>query len=180
MKFAALVIVLTVTAVGQVSGAGSQSVASNPMVQPVNPDWSPETIRLEHNSAKVRERIRLFIDCRNISDRPILVADELKNPRRSDLLYPLEVRDQNGNLAPETSWGRRARTGKSDPGKQTVEVGSYHERFIQPGETYSGLVELNALYDLTQPGTYTVQLVRRDEKGTVVFKSNTVELSIVK
>lgn len=135
---------------------------------------------MEHEVVKARDRIRLFIDCKNISDQPILIGEELKNPKMADLRYPVQVRDEKGSLAPETKWGRRVRTGKDDPGKETVQVGSYHERYVQPGETYTDGIELNGLYDLSQPGKYTVQIVKIDENGNVVFKSNVVVLTVTK
>jgi len=77
--------------------------------------------------------------------------------------------------------GRRVRTGKKEPGEpETVEVGSYHERYVQPGETYTDGIDLNDLYQLGQAGKYTAQIVDADEKGNVTFESNKVTFTITK
>lgn len=144
-------------------------------------NWSAATIRMDRDVVKVGDKIRLFVDRVNISGQPILVGEELKNRRAADSKYRVQVRGEKGELAPETKWGRRVRTGKKDSGDpETVEVGSYHERYVQPGESYTDGIELDGQYELNQPGKYTAQIVDVDEKGNVIFESNKVTFTITK
>jgi hypothetical protein len=140
-------------------------------------DWAT-TIRMDKDVVKAGSEIRVWIDFKNISNHAILVSEETKNPRVVEQRFRAYVRTENGALAPETKWGRKVRTGKDDPGEFTIEVGSIYQRYIQPGQTRTDAVRLSGMYDLGQPGKYTVQLEIPDEKGSIVFKTNTLTFTV--
>jgi hypothetical protein len=137
---------------------------------------------MESDILRVGDTMRLFIDRTNISHQPILVGEDLKNTRRAALGYHVEVRGEKGELASETRWGKFVRTGKRGLGEpETVEVGGMsHERYVQPSEAYTEAIELRDLYELSQPGKYTAQIVDVDEKANVVVESNKVTFTITK
>ena len=179
MRLAKLIICFEVGA-GAIA-AQHQTTAGGPEERFAKLSWSKPTIRMDHDVVKAGDKIRLLIDRTNVSGQPILVGEDLKNRRTADLGYCVQVRSEKGELAPEAKWGRRVRTGKPEPGEaETVQVGSFHDRYVQPGSTYSDAIELDGLYEFNRPGKYTVQIVNVDEKGKVIFESNKIAFTVTK
>jgi hypothetical protein len=116
---------------------------------------------------------------RNTSDHPVRVVRVTKQIADADRFYRTYVRDEKGNLAPETKHGRWIRTGRDDPGETTVYVWSGMPGTILPGASFRDEILLNRLYDISQPGKYTVQIEGLDESGRTA-KSNTITIAITK
>lgn len=95
----------------------------------------------------------------NVSDHPIDV----------DIAYgysQVDVYDGAGNLAPLTENGKLYR--RSLPGA----MGPPFVHLL-PGQTGSGgAIDLATLYDLSQPGRYTVQVIAFDPETNTTVKSN--------
>jgi hypothetical protein len=161
------------------SAASFQTATADAAAQTAKAEWST-TIRMDEAVVKAGSKIRLLIDSKNTSARAILVWEESKNPRIIDMQFRTYVRDENGNAPPETKWGRTARTGKDETGREILMTGGYYEHYVQPGESTTDVIELSGLYDLSQPGSYTVHIERSDDKGNVVFKSNIVTFAVTK
>lgn len=82
------------------------------------------------------------------------------------------VRDESGKDAEPTSYWRKTRTGVG---------GSWKYIKLSPGGVYEEHIKLNRLYDLSESGTYTVQVRRSVPKGLGegFIESNVVKLNII-
>jgi hypothetical protein len=115
------------------------------------------------------------------------------------------VRDASGELVPETKYHRVLR-GKDDTSasqaspEKTGEVpatsgppkprlrfrGSFTGVMLKPGEFREEDIVVSKLYDLSQPGQYTISASRRlsdvstDPQSKLVAKSNTLKITIIK
>ena len=49
---------------------------------------------------------------------------------------------------------------------------------VKPGATFEDHVDLTSIYDLSQPGKYTVQVQRTDAVSKTLVKSNTVTVTV--
>jgi hypothetical protein len=122
---------------------------------------SAPIIRGKQSGYKVGEEVRIQVSWKNNSDQPIFYAPEIPT---ADTSYKVYVEDDKGNPAPETSLGRRVRTGTDEFGHTTIRVfKTAPGRTIAPGESVSEEIVLNKLYDLSKPGRYAVRLNGRDD-----------------
>jgi hypothetical protein len=126
--------------------------------------------------AKAGSEVAVEIVQRNVSNEQFLVS-EAKYPSEAETWFKIYLRDQDGNLAPETKHGRRVRLGKDDPGETTIFVGGASIRQLQPGDSVTHRIILNRLYDLTRPGKYTIEIEGIDRKGRTA-KSNVIGLTL--
>lgn len=95
----------------------------------------------------------------------------------------LEVRDGNGKLAPDTKLGYvwNGNAAYIDPSRVSPHDldGNLVYGTLRPGEKLAWKMDAAALYDMTKPGTYTVQVSRRDaENPALAVKSNTVTVTV--
>ena len=179
MKLAKLSIYFGVTVGFIITAAESQTTTGSLGESSANLSWSKPTIRMARDVVRVGDEIRLFTDRTNITRQPILTGSGFRSTAAR--ANRIQVRDEKGELAPETRLGRFVRTGKREPGDPaTIEVGKHLERYVQPGGTYTDVVYLSDLYELLQPGKYTAQIVDVDEKGSVTFESNKATFTITK
>jgi hypothetical protein len=132
-------------------------------------------IRSRQNNFKVGGEIRIEVTWTNTSDKPVLAARVIPT---AETKYKVYVEDDKGNLAGETTLGRRLRTGKGEQGQETVTVFETAPiRSVQPGESVSEEIVLNKLYDLSRPGKYTVRVQSQaDQDGSA--KSNTLTITL--
>jgi hypothetical protein len=172
MLLASTVIVLSAgAALAQTSAANS----------PEQPDFTL-TIRARQPEVKVGAEIRVEVVTTNTSTESFTVTDG-NPPPWAEVLYQTYVRNENGELAPETKVGRIIRTRKDEdhPKADVIFVGSGAPlRELRPGETtIKDEIVLNRLYDLSKPGKYSVQLVCEDSKNpSKTVKSNTITVIV--
>ena len=91
-----------------------------------------------------------------------------------ELDLEVEVRDVQGNLAPLTDYGRLVIKGEGD----VPIVGKVFSMALLPGEVLKKDVVISKLYDLSQPGKYTIQAQRVDDANGALAKSNTVTVTV--
>ncbi|MFB3915521.1 MAG: hypothetical protein ACE14M_02250 [Terriglobales bacterium] len=85
--------------------------------------------------------------------------------------YDIQVRDSQGNLAPLTLSGRELRRKMGQGGGPRIT--------LQPGDDVRGpFAYIEKIYDLTRPGTYTIQVARFDDDSKVLVKSNTISVMV--
>ena len=132
-------------------------------------------IRSKQPEFKVGDEIAIEVTFTNTSDKPILAAPVIPS---AEVSYKLDVRDEKGDPVPETSFGRKLRTGKDDSGRETVTVfRTAPLRYLQPGESIKEQIVVNKMYDLSRPGTYTLQVqAQSDDEGRA--KSNRFTITI--
>lgn len=107
----------------------------------------------------------------------------------------VEVRDAKGELAPETEYYRLLR-GKPDPSPRpfTSErpkprpsiTGSFVGYLLKSGEAREEDISVSQLYDLSQPGQYTISAWRRlsdvatNPGSKIIAFSNTLAITVTK
>jgi|tagenome__1003787_1003787.scaffolds.fasta_scaffold18941475_1 hypothetical protein len=92
---------------------------------------------------------------------------------RTDRNFSYEVRDQNGKRPPLTELGRQIIENYPYP-----MGGSITQYSFEPGEAKEESCEITSLFDLSQPGNYTIQVQRWDPDSKAVVKSNVVALTV--
>ena len=95
--------------------------------------------------------------------------------------YRFDVHDQNGNVPPDTELSRRLRSPQENsPNSATRTMGSGYSRMLKPGESRSDICDVGVWYDLSQPGTYTIQARDGTALGQKAWvKSNAVTVTVV-
>lgn len=165
-------------------------------------------ISTDANVFRVGDAIKVRVIFRNISNEEILLS---RNPgigvgERGEIFTRLELRTSNGQIGPETKY-YRALQGKVDPATVKTErpksklagsaeippppqlsFRSVRSERLKPGEIHQEEIVLNKLYDLTQPGQYTVSASRRlldvpaearYAEYCALVKSNTLTITII-
>lgn len=87
--------------------------------------------------------------------------------------FTVEVRDSNGQLAPETEQAKNRICGGFVAGKLIVTR-------LKPGGHQEYRLYLSQLYDITRPGQYDVQVSReaRKELGGGRVRSNSIKITV--
>ncbi len=83
-----------------------------------------------------------------------------------------DVRDSKGRPAPETPYGRELHAGHVGPTRNPLRGA------LEPGKTNRVRYPLTMIYDLSQPGTYTVQEEQEDPETKTFVKSNTITVTV--
>ena len=136
----------------QQSSASPQAAQSRRFVPPdLDPSLFKITTQLERSGFRIGEPIVVHVHFQNVSTRELIVTSE---HAYSD--YAVEVFQDNGRLALATPFGRSLR-----PNRNRKIFGGPHERKLMPLDEQISKIELNKLYELNQPGAYTV-VVRRE------------------
>lgn len=80
----------------------------------------------------------------------------------------------------ETTLFHRTITARLRPNDPPVDLGGSSILFaVPPGKIFTLPVDLARLYEITEPGTYTLVLNRYGDYSTTAVRSNTVTLNIV-
>lgn len=125
---------------------------------------APHPFVLEISAVQDRVRwgsqVELKLTLTNTSDAEIRFVD---TDRWCD--YPLDVRDEQGQLVPETVAKRNTNcTGQNEAGRRILVT-------LKPHESYSDAFFVNDAYDVSRPGEYFIHAMREIPKelgrGTV-------------
>jgi hypothetical protein len=126
--------------------------------------------------------VQLVVAVTNISDKPATFRNLRFVPTTA-----FEVRDEEGNLAPETENLRKAKEEFYQDGKWR---GHRHENFwvgpfsdddtvLQPGKIVSFGAKVNLYYDVSRPGVYSIIAKRkRDSPPYGWIYSNEIQVTI--
>jgi len=121
---------------------------------------------------------------------PIEISVTVKNVSNTDMSWEAEygntaykafdVSLTRGNHSVGTTFFHRKIRGKqrADDPHETA-GGSSVVSMVPPGKAFTETIDLRRLYDITEPGMYTVQVSRYDEASKMVVHSNTLTLKIV-
>ena len=132
---------------------------------------------------KAGSDVKLTITIKNVSDATIYHIVISGKPGRN---WWILVRDNQGKSVYETSNGRKIHG--NDPSQHPWSGSVFSGRYpIKSAETFQQTIDLSNEYDLTKPGTYSIQVMRSDvfteddikmgKSGTPV-KSNIVTLDV--
>jgi hypothetical protein len=145
------------------------------LAQDKKPEFSV-TISTPNSTVESGSDIRLDITLTNVLERDILVG---KVPRRgqAEITFVIDVRDSEGKEPVETEYGIKVHGKSKGPFGLNARVWSIR---LKPGGTLKDYSLLNHIYDLSQPGTYTVKAHRIDAESNTVVESNVVTVDVTK
>lgn len=120
-------------------------------------DANPDVIKLG-------SRFGIVVHATNTAQHDI----DLDNSTTSD---SIEILDSNGVAPPLTDAGRLLKKLSGKKGDHSIH--------LKPGEEKGmGAILLSDLYNMTQPGRYTVQIFRTDEETKTLVKSNVITITV--
>jgi hypothetical protein len=125
---------------------------------------------------KAGSEIRIKIILTNTSNREISFYRSTGEAQGELGGYTLEVVRSKGKSAPETTY-QRILKGESD-GRNSIIVASGGYVPVKPRETLIDEVVVSKLYDLSQPGKYSIHVLRFDELNKSSMKSNSITVTI--
>lgn len=100
--------------------------------------------------------------------------------RMAEFEYTVDVRDSNGNAPLESKYSKAIK-GKDGgrPAMLFVDSDELPTFDRKSGEAFTRNLDVSGLYDLSEPGNYTVQVSRFDGDSKTLVKSNTVTVTVV-
>lgn len=114
--------------------------------------------------------VDLLVALQNTSSRPIPIKDgEIEG------LYFIDVRDGKANQIALTEQGKALYASG-----EVFAQGRFRNVLLQPGQSVKRYVSVEHVYDMTQPGTYSIQLTRKfdDPSGPLYIRSNIVTVTV--
>jgi hypothetical protein len=124
-------------------------------------------------SVKIGTPAKLTVTMTNTSDHDICIYSDAKGN------YRVEVRDEKAKLPPDTKFGR-SRNGNVKPDQLSPEELSSSGGYVilGPRQTQVQTVNVTALYEITRPGRYSVQVSRIDPATFEEVKSDVVTITL--
>jgi hypothetical protein len=137
------------------------------------------SISLVHGTVKPGSEIPVTVEATNTSASPY----DFIMARAGGSLYKVHLSDSEGKMVPLTCLGALIQKGNGiapEEGKcpQRLLVGEAGGATMAPGKTAKDTVHLDEWFDLSKPGTYTIQFERLDWATHLTVKSNTVTLTV--
>lgn len=170
--------------------------------QPAKPAKPAFSLRISaaQNVIKAGSELRLTIVATNISDHDISLLRG-KGEAEGEFNYMIDARNDKGSAPSRTKYGNQlqgkdvsepkdsaqAKNAETQPAgndagpqtfQETVIVSSDVLLTIQPGETLTDVIIVNKLFDLSQPGKYSIQAQRADPDSKMVVKSNIITVTV--
>lgn len=180
-----------ITALCVLSGFASAS--------PQNSGKAPFSITISTTEPvfKVGSEIRIKLVFKNTSDGdvPYSRGPGVGVEPHGELFSTIEVRGAKGELVSETEY-RRILTGRPGPSPRPATSAPPKPRprismsvigyWLKPGEAREEDIDVSQLYDLSQPGQYTISAFRRlsdvdtDPRSKIIAFSNTLTITVTK
>jgi hypothetical protein len=141
------------------------------------------TISTSHSVVTAKSPIEVQVALKNTSNRDLRIF--VDNSDKAELSgFDVEVTDPQG-LAPKITAYHNVLTGWKAPpetvmkqGGEFIIVGSGGTLPLAPGETIDLHMDIGQMYDLSKPGTYTVQVTRTDAPDGTMVKSNPLKITV--
>ncbi len=133
------------------------------------------TITITPSSIARGANVVLDIVTKNIS------SSTLMEPRRiggSNFALSINVINEKGQRLTEKVPDQSPCKGRPGCSIQRMNAGSSLAFKLEPGKVHREKIDLSELYDLSQPGVYSIQ-VAEGEVATAVIKSNVATLSVL-
>jgi hypothetical protein len=128
-------------------------------------------------------KVGLEVVTKNISNH-IIGERTARDKRDLTRFYRVDAHDTQGGVPPETELGRQSgNSGDTPPqwlgpnpvpGREDMRVASN-----RPGQEHTQVIAVSDLYDLSQPGQYTIQVRRWDDETKTWVKSNTITVTVI-
>jgi hypothetical protein len=129
------------------------------------------SISLPQQVVKAGSSVEVDITRKNISKHPVGVGQVVGTVERD---YEVIVCTSDGHPVPETEFGRKIHGPDKDRDRfESIVLGT-----LNPGQKMHQQLYANAIYELTSPGTYSIQVAQIDSTSNLVIRSNTVTLTV--
>jgi hypothetical protein len=135
------------------------------------------------------------ITLKNISDHDIYGAFAVTRTAAGETFHGIEIKNEKGVRAPLTRYGHIAKgeTPPADKPNQSQNqnasqgggsegspfTGSVVSVTIPPGGVSRDAIIANKLYDLSQPGKYSIQVNKWDGESKTMATSNTIIITVI-
>jgi len=161
------------TAIAQSSRSFGQTENPNPpfaLTISVNPS-NPSHENTANKTVTAGESVTIRIRKTNTSDHEIPKL----GPDNGPFGYVFDIRDSNGNLAPP-----HKSTSESIRGGGPAPIFGTKDMVLQPGKSKIDYAPVSEWFDMTKPGTYTIQVSQHvsSDPNSAVVKSNKVTVTI--
>ena len=137
------------------------------------------TLSASEDMVKTGSPITVTVALKNVSDHEILYWRENTSDAGGSE-YKVDVWDDKSFTARETKFGL-ALKGRSDSTSLTPDTpvdSSGGWLTLKPGEGLTDKLNVSKLYDLSQPGKYSIQIRRFDEETKSFVKSNKITVTV--
>lgn len=168
-RVAILAMVVTIAASEQLRAQASKSAQSSK---------PPFSLTITADSV-VKSGSVICVDAtvKNTSDHEISVfstADHLGNE------YSADVWTDKSTLAPETRLGREINNHTTPEDERTpqIRISSGGSIQLKPGKTFTDHANVSTMYDLSQPGKYSIQFRKYDDESKTTVKSNKITVTV--
>jgi hypothetical protein len=138
-------------------------------------------IKAEADSVKAVSPVTIDVKLKNVSDHDTSLGMFYAGPN-IELSGKIQIA-QGDTKVLETAWGRRIMGHAtkddldSDPSSAIV-TGKDVNIALKPGGIYAYSLAISRIYDLSQPGKYTVQLQRLDDENETLVVSNKITVTV--
>jgi hypothetical protein len=167
---AILAMIVTIAASEQLRAQASKSAQS---AKP------PFSLTIAATDSVVKSGSVIWVDAivKNTSDHEISVFSTLDHLGNE---YNADVWTDKSTLAPETRLGREINNHTTPEDERTpqIRISNGASRPLMPGKTFIDHVNVSTMYDLSQPGKYTIQFRRYDEESKTTVKSNKITVTV--
>jgi hypothetical protein len=138
------------------------------------------TLNAPDKDLKSGAELHLLVTIKNTSDHDIPFITNGGPPADDGYRYKVEVVKADAHEAPPSALVIEMRSGK----KLVVTHGNNIGRKLKPGDSLLDQIDVTKLYDLSQPGIYTISVTRPLEPyqglGKGAVRSNTIAVTVVK
>jgi len=144
------------------------------------------TISSPQQAWKMGSDVTVTVILTNTSSVPVFFGKSFAQDE-GELFMDVEVKDDKGNPLPRTKYYRVLRhedaydCERQANGECTLRVvggGSVRKKFLKPNETATDGIVVSRLFDLSQPGKYTIRVQRRDESTKSLVTSTTITVRV--
>jgi hypothetical protein len=153
------------------------------------------TITTPHDVVQAGSEVLVTITLKNISDHDIYGAFAVTHSAVGESFHGIEIKSEKGVRAPLTRYGHLAK-GETPPADKTAQsqnqkapqaggsdespfTGSVVSVTIPPGGISRDAIVANKLYDLSQPGKYSIQVNKWDVKSKTMVTSNIITVTVI-
>lgn len=137
------------------------------------------TITAVRNPVDAGSEVNVKIVERNISPHEITLGCATLGSF-TGWTFRVEVQDRHGKQPPFTRFGQRLR-GLYTPADLTLETptnGNIAWVKLKPGESRESELDISKLYNLSEPGKYTIRIRRFYDNGRIWVKSNKIAITV--
>jgi hypothetical protein len=141
------------------------------------------SISTRPTTVKTGSEVAIKVTITNTSGSKIEIGRSV-GQNEGEMNQDLEILDNQGKRTATTSYGRRVKGEGRERGEHgepppPAIIGSDIFFPIEPGKSIEDIIIANKLYDLSQPGKYTIQVTRFDPYySKTSVKSNIITLTV--